>query len=145
MAEISDTGYIARDKLAANLSVLGSTRGAAVAEAVNATTGAQTLTVARLQGGVIDADTDDGSVTFTTDTAANIVAAGYGVGESFRCIVHNNATGGSAEAVTIAGGTGVTLHGDVATLTEGINAVADLVFVVRSSTAVDCYLLHGLA
>lgn len=142
MAEISHTGYIAKDRLAANLTVLGSERGPAIAEAADATTGAQTLTIARLQGGVIDCD-PAGSVAFTTDTAANIVAAGYGVGESLECWIHNNATAASGEVVTIAAGAGVTLHGTDATLTEGANAIGILKIVVRSSTTCDAYFFTG--
>lgn len=109
-------------------------------------TGAQTLSAAELVGGVID-DDPEGNATWTTDTAANIVAAipNCRAGHTFQCLLHNDATNASSEVVTIAGGTGVTLHGETLTLTEGTNTTAILIFRVTNaaggSEAVDCFIL----
>lgn len=111
--------------------------------------GNQTLTAAMLLGGLIDED-PEGAANWTTDTAANIVAAidGAYIGQTFECILMNDATAASAEVVTIVAGAGVTLHGSTVTLTEGTNETAKLVFrltnVTAASEAVDCYILTGI-
>jgi hypothetical protein len=113
--------------------------------------GAQTLSAAELLGGFIK-DDPEGAANWTTDTAANIVAAisGCKVGTTFRCILYNDATDASGEAVTLIGGDSVTLycmHTDAGnpTLTEGTNEVAELIFrvtnVTAESEAVDCFVI----
>ena len=109
-------------------------------------TGAQTLSAAELLGGFID-DDPEGNATWTTDTAANIVAAitDCVVGTTFRCVLFNDATGASGEVVTVAGGAGVTMHGTTLTMTEGTNITMELIFrltnVTAAAEAVDCYVL----
>ena len=108
--------------------------------------GSQTLTAAMLLGGFVDED-PEGDATWTTDTAANIVAAitNCVVGTTFRCVLYNDATDGSAETITLAAGTGVTLHGETSIVTEGSATVMELVFrvtnVTAASEAIDCYIL----
>lgn len=93
--------------------------------------GGITLTAAALFSGYIQED-PEGNATWTTDTAANIVALiPHAIaGSSFICYLHNSATNGSSEVVTLAGGTGVTLRGEKLTLTEGTNTTAIIAFVV---------------
>lgn len=108
--------------------------------------GHKTLTAAMLIGGLVDED-PEGAANWTLDTAANIVAAlaPHGAaGNTFRTILHNDATGASGEVVTILTGAGVTLHGQTVTLTEGTNEVAELIFRITDAgigtEAVDCYI-----
>ncbi len=119
------------------------------------TSGNITLTAAMLIGGLIDEDPEGAAVNWTTDTAANIVAAVTAymampaeVGYTFRTILMNDATAASGEVVTILAGTNVTLHGSTVTLTEGTNETAVLFFrltnVTGASEAVDCYILTGI-
>jgi len=107
-------------------------------------TGAKTLTAAMLLGGLVDED-PGGAATWTTDTATNIVAAipNAKIGSTFQTIIKNSATAGSTEAVTLAGGVGVTTHGVALTVTEGTNETALLIFRVTGvgTPAVDCYVL----
>lgn len=105
-------------------------------------TGAKTLTAAMLLGGLIDED-PEGAATWTTSTAALLYAAipDAKVGSTFQTIVKNSATAGSTEAITLAGGTGVTLHGVTLTITEGTNETALLFFRITSATTADCYIL----
>jgi hypothetical protein len=74
--------------------------------------------------------------TLTTDTAANIVAAipGALVGQAYLLKIRNSS--GSANTATIAGGTGVTMHG---TLTIAQNVTRDFMVVLTSLTAIDMY------
>lgn len=109
-------------------------------------TGNQTLSAAELLGGVID-DDPEGAATWTTDTAANIVAAipNARVGLTFDVVLHNDATAASGEVVTLAGGTGVTIAGTALTLTEGTNETGllrlRLTNVTSTTEAVDGYLI----
>jgi len=105
-------------------------------------TGAKTLTAAMLLGGLVDED-PEGAATWTTSTAALLYAAipDVKVGSTFQTIIKNSATAASAEAVTLAGGTGVTMHGVALTLTEGTNETALLFFRITSATTADCYVL----
>jgi len=111
-------------------------------------TGNQTITATMIvNSGLID-DDPEGNANWTTDTAANIVAAISEpvVGMTFHVCFHNDATAASAEVVTIVAGAGVTLHGTT-TLTEGTNETAILVFrltnVTAASEAVDVYIIGG--
>ena len=103
-----------------------------------------TLTAAMLIGGVIDGDSEAaGGATWTTDTAANIIAAipDAKVGSTFQTVVMNNNTGASAEVITLAGGTDVTMRGVTLTLTEGTNETALLIFRMTGAAAMDCYVI----
>ena len=108
--------------------------------------GSVTLTAAILLGGLVDED-PEGSVNWTTDTAALIVAAisGARVGMTFDVWLHNDATAASAEVITLVGGTGVTLHGTTLTLTEGTNVTGilrlRLTNVGSGTEAIDGYLI----
>ena len=110
------------------------------------TAGAGTYTAAQLYGGRITRDPTGAARTDTTDTAANIVGAivGAAVGDTFICIVENTAD--AAEAITLAGGSGVTLErldGTGATIPQ--NGTALLLFVLTNVTgaseAVSCYVI----
>lgn len=89
---------------------LGGTGGTPVNTAI-ATVGNGTLTAASIVGGVITRSGSTSAFTDTTDTAANIVAAITSpvAGESFFLYIRNT----TAFAETFAGGTGVTLSGNV--------------------------------
>jgi len=108
-------------------------------------TGNETLSAAELLGGIID-DDPEGAATWTTATAASIVGAisGASVGHTFRVLLFNDSNG-AAETVTIAGGSGVTMHGENLTLSEGTCTVGELIFrltnVGSGTEAVDCYIL----
>lgn len=75
------------------------------------TNGAGTITAAMINGGIVARTTVAGTVTDTTDTAANIIAGNPGllgkIGTSFIFIYGNNSTA----LATITGGTGVTVSG----------------------------------
>lgn len=103
-----------------------------------ATAGAGTYTAALLLGGVIERDCAGTARTDTTDTAVAIVAAipGATIGDSFTTSVIN--VSGTAVAITLAGGTGVTLKGSAATVDQ--NKTAYLEFILTSLTAVTCYV-----
>lgn len=79
-----------------------------VAAAVTATAGT-TLTAAQIAGGLIARSGPTAAFTDTTDTAANIIAAinSMGAGEGFDLSIQNT----TADALTLAAGTGVTLAG----------------------------------
>lgn len=149
MSSANSLGYIADQAIVAqNVEALGSKGSGVAAMAQDSLgTGAQTLTVAQIRGGAIVSD-PEGSATWTTPSAQELLDAGLAVGDTLQCVIYNNATAASAEVVTIAGGTGVTVLADVATLTEGTNNSCLAVFVVTaggSSAAANCILVHGLA
>jgi hypothetical protein len=80
--------------------------------------GAQTLTAAEILGGFI-AGTPTAAANYTTDTAANIVAAipNAQVGSAIQFTLRNKAAG--AYTITLVAGTGVTLNsGDTMTVAE---------------------------
>lgn len=106
--------------------------------------GAQTLTAAMLIGGVIQED-PEGNATWTTDTAANIIAAipNATTGHTFHVVLNSLATAASGEVVTIAGGVGVTMAGETLTLTEGVNTTAILIFRVTGAATVRCFMITG--
>ena len=89
----------------------------------------QTLTAAAITAGVILRQGVGATQTDTTDTAVNIIQALYGntgstpeVGETFRAIYSNQ----TANAVTLAGGTGVTVSGNTSL---AANVAKTLLFV----------------
>jgi len=76
------------------------------------TAGSLTLTAAQLAAGyLVDSATQTANYTFTTDTAANILAAVFPiiVGGSFKLRFINNDQSATGYAATLAVGTGVTL------------------------------------
>lgn len=105
------------------------------------TAGAGTYTAANLLGGLILRDPAGAGRTDTTHTAAQIVAAlpGAAVDDTFELMIVNTAD--AAEAITLAGGTGVTLV--PATITIAQNEVfigrVRLTNVTGSSEAVTIY------
>jgi hypothetical protein len=110
------------------------------------TAGAGTYSAANLLGGRITRDPNGLDRTDTTDTAANIVGAitGASVGDSFICVVENTAD--ALEAITLAGGTGVTLErldGTGATIAQNGSAVLLFVLtnVTSGSEAVSAYVI----
>lgn len=103
------------------------------------TAGAETYTAAQLKGGLITRDPNGAGRTDTTDTAANLIA-GLGLdddGDSHQCRLINTAD--AAEAITLQGGTGVTVAN--AGQTVGQNESALLVFRRTSATAVTLYVI----
>ena len=110
------------------------------------TAGAGTYTAAALYGGRITRDPTGAARTDTTGTAAAIVGAisGATVGDMFACLVENTAD--AAEAITLAGGAGVTLErldGTGATVAQNGSAILFFVLtnVTASSEAVSCYVI----
>jgi hypothetical protein len=103
------------------------------------TAGAGTYTAAQLAGGVITRDPAGAARTDTTDTAAAIIPAMLldNDGDSDFCHVINTAD--AAEAITIAGGTGVTVSNAGHTIAQNESAV--LLFRRTSATAVTVYVL----
>ncbi|HKQ02642.1 MAG TPA: hypothetical protein VJ735_20155 [Actinomycetes bacterium] len=103
------------------------------------TAGAETYTAAQLAGGIITRDPNGAGRTDTTDTAANLISALSleNDGETADCYLINTAD--AAEAITIQGGTGVTVSN--AGQTVGQNESALLVFRRTSSTAVTLYIV----
>lgn len=100
----------------------------------DATAGNLTITAAMIATGLIRRDHNGGARTDTTDTAANIIAACGLVnnGDFARCYYVNTAD--AAEAVTFAGGTGVTISNVGQTVAQ--NESVELVFRRTSATAV---------
>lgn len=103
------------------------------------TVGNETYTAAQLAGGVITRDPNGGARTDTTDTAAAIISAMKldANGETGYCYLINTAD--AAEAITLAGGTGVTVSN--AGQTVGQNESAVLLFVRTSATAVTLHIV----
>ena len=98
-----------------------------------------TVTAAMLLGGVIDA-VITGAATFTTDTGtaidAALVANSAAVGDSFTVWVNNRAA--SAIAITLAGGTGVTLKGSATTIGQNLTGI--LLFRRTGAATYDCFV-----
>lgn len=103
------------------------------------TAGAETYTAAQIAGGLIDRDPAGAGRTDTTDTAANLISELNleNDGEAFECLVVNTAD--AAEAITIAGGTGVTVKN--AGQTIGQNEAAILVFRRTGAATIDLYII----
>jgi len=90
---------------------------------------AQTLTAAALTAGVILRQGAGAGLTDTTDTAVALMQGLYGntgaspdVGETFRVLLSNQ----TANSITLAGGTGVTISGNTSL---GANGIKTLLFV----------------
>lgn len=100
---------------------------------VNASAGAQTISVPQILGGLAVFTGAAGGVTYTTDTAANILAAlpDMDIGDTFSFILSNTA----AQVATIAGGTGVTASGNLT-----VNATFRIFVLEKtSSTTMNLY------
>lgn len=104
------------------------------------TAGAETYTAAQLATGVITRDPNGLARTDTTATATAIVEGTPALdtdGDILKCYVINTAD--AAEAITLAGGTGVTISNVGQTI--GQNESALLIFRRTSATAVTLYIV----
>lgn len=103
------------------------------------TAGAATYTKEAIAGGVITRDPAGAARTDTTPTAADIISE-CGLqqdGETALCYLINTAD--AAEAITLAGGTGVTISNAGQTLAQNESAV--LLFRRTGAAAVTLYIL----
>jgi len=103
------------------------------------TVGAGTYTAAQLLTGIITRDPSGAARTDTTDTALALIS-GLGLaadGDIFECILINTAD--AAEAITLAGGTDVTVNNAGQTLAQNESAL--LVFRRASATTVTLYIV----
>lgn len=103
------------------------------------TAGAGTYTAEAIAGGVITRDPAGGARTDTTATAATIISECKldADGETAVCYLINTAD--AAEAITLAGGTDVTVSNATQTVAQDESAV--LLFRRTSATAVTLYIL----
>ena len=110
-----------------------------LATATLTTVGNETYTAAQLAGGVIVRDPNGAARTDTTDTAAALIAAMKleADGESALCYLINTAD--AAEAITLAGGSGVTISNVAQTVAQNESAV--LLFVRTSASAVSLHII----
>lgn len=99
----------------------------------------QTLTVAHLLNGKING-TPTGAAAYTTPTAAEIDAAfpDVATGDSFEVTIVN--TSGGANAITVTGGTGVTVKGTAAIAQ---NRCAKCLFLRTGAAAWDVWVPAG--
>lgn len=103
------------------------------------TAGAETYTAAQVLGGVITRDPNGAGRTDITDTAANLIRA-LGLdddGDAATCYLINTAD--AAEAITLSGGTGVTIAN--AGQTVGQNEAVVLLFRRTGAAAVTVYVI----
>lgn len=102
---------------------------------VNSGAGAQTISVAQILGGVAVFTGAAGAVTYTSATAADLIAAmpDMDIGDTYMFVLSNTA----AQTATIAGGTGVTASGNLT-----VNATAK--FFLLEKTAATTMNLYGL-
>ena len=93
---------------------------------VNASAGAQTISVAQILGGVAVFTGAASAVTYTSATAADLIAAmpDMDIGDTYMFVLSNTA----AQAATIAGGTGVTASGNLV-----VNATAKMFLLEKTS------------
>lgn len=103
------------------------------------TAGDLTYTAAQIAGGIITRDPNGGARTDTTDTAAAIIAALDldTDGDCFEAYIINTAD--AAEAITLAGGTGVTFANVGQTIAQ--NESCKLIIRRTSSTTVTIYIV----
>ncbi len=97
---------------------------------------AQTISVAKMAGGLYVRSGQTAGRTDTTDTAVNILAANpsMDIGDNFILLVSNSA----AQILTIAGGTDVTMG---AKTTIAASSMGILVFTKTSATAMTCLIV----
>lgn len=109
-------------------------------ETVDSGGSADVLEAGWLADSFINLDPGGGSITLTTDTAANIVAGA--LANATAVTVHLRNAADAAETITIAGGSGVTVrtHEGAADLVIGQDETATLTFVKVSASAVECYM-----
>lgn len=102
---------------------------------LNTAAGAQTISLNQILGGVAAFSGAAGGVTYTTDTAANILAAmpEMDIGDTYVFMISNTA----AQVATIAGGVGVTASGNLT-----VNATSNM--FVLEKTAATTMNLYGL-
>lgn len=102
---------------------------------VNTAAGNQTISVPQVLGGVAVFTGAAGAVTYTTPTAALLLAAmpDMDIGDTFMFVLSNTA----AQAATIAGGTDVTAAGNLV-----VNATAK--FFLLEKTSATTMNLYGL-
>lgn len=103
---------------------------------LNSAAGAQTISLDQILGGIARFTGAAGAVTYTTETAANILAAmpDMDIGDTYVFVISNTA----AQAATIAGGTGVTaVAGNLV-----VNATSKM--FVLEKTAATTMNLYGL-
>lgn len=102
---------------------------------LNSTAGNQTISLNQILGGIAAFSGAAGAVTYTTDTAANILAAmpAMDIGDTYVFMLSNTA----AQVATIAGGTGVTASGNLT-----VNATSKM-FVLEKTSATTMNL-YGL-
>lgn len=102
---------------------------------VNAAAGAQTISVPQVLGGVAVFTGAAGAVTYTSPTAALLIAAmpTMDIGDTYMFLLSNTA----AQTATIAGGTGVTASGNLT-----VNATAK--WFMLEKTAATTMNLYGL-
>ncbi len=101
---------------------------------------ADVLEAAWLHDAAINLD-PEGSMTLTTDTAANLIADPLAGDIRVARVVLRNAAD-AAETITLAGGSGVTMRTNegAADLVIGQDEAAELTFFRTSASAVDCYV-----
>lgn len=99
------------EKGIARVARVGDGTGMHLARTVNSAAGAQTISVPQILGGLAVFTGAAGGVAYTTDTAANILAAmpDMDIGDTFSFILSNTA----AQVATIGGGAGVTASGNL--------------------------------
>lgn len=102
---------------------------------LNSAAGAQTISLNQILGGIAAFSGAAGAVTYTTDTAANILAAmpDMDIGDTYVFMLSNTA----AQTATIAGGTDVTASGNLT-----VNATSKM--FVLEKTAATTMNLYGL-
>lgn len=103
------------------------------------TVGAETYSAAQIATGLITRDPNGAARTDTTDTAVAIIAALdlEADGDCFELVLINTAD--AAEAITIAGGTNVTIANAGQTIAQ--NESARLIFRRASSTTMTVYIV----
>lgn len=102
---------------------------------LNSAAGAQTISLNQILGGIAAFSGAAGAVTYTTDTAANILAAmpDMDIGDTYVFMISNTA----AQVATIDGGVGVTASGNLT-----VNATSKM--FVLEKTAATTMNLYGL-
>lgn len=104
------------------------------------TAGNETYTAAQLATGIITRDPAGGARTDTTDTAAAIIAGTPALSaDGDVLITYLINTADAAEAITLAGGTGVTISNVGQTIAQ--NEAAMLLFRRTSGTTITLYIL----
>lgn len=101
------------------------------------TAGAATYTVDQIVGGLIERDPVGSDRTDVTPTATQLCALLKQEGDTLLCYLINTAD--AAEAITISGGTGVTISNAGQTIAQNESAL--LLFRRTGTSTVTCYLV----